>query len=183
VTKPKTRKVGRERFKASRSLNPGTGHSSSILSGQHTKYHWCVFSADELCRGETKQHHPDFQQELRGLGLDFGDSIIATAILDRLLHHSTTINIRGESYRLKERRKAGLVPSKGQDGSAASVSLASASVPPKTRQKTALGPHYIRGQGGPFMNFRGGEFSSGVDTPRIEQHRLTVISQVIGGRF
>src|ERR1700757_524051 len=40
----------------------------------------------------------------------FGDSIIATAILDRLLHHSTTINIRGESYRLKERRKAGLTP-------------------------------------------------------------------------
>ena len=29
----------------------------------------------------------------------FGDSIIATAILGRLLHHSTTINIRGESYR------------------------------------------------------------------------------------
>jgi hypothetical protein len=25
----------------------------------------------------------------------FGDPIIATAILDRLLHHSTTLNIRG----------------------------------------------------------------------------------------
>jgi DNA replication protein DnaC len=35
----------------------------------------------------------------------FGDPIIATAILDRLLHHSTTVNIRGESYRLKERRR------------------------------------------------------------------------------
>ena len=43
-------------------------------------------------------------------GSIFGDPIIATAILDRLLHHSTTINIRGESYRLKERRKAGLIP-------------------------------------------------------------------------
>lgn len=40
----------------------------------------------------------------------FGDQIIATAILDRLLHHSTTLNIRGESYRLKDRRKAGLLP-------------------------------------------------------------------------
>jgi hypothetical protein len=40
----------------------------------------------------------------------FGDPIIATAILDRLLHHSTTVNIRGESYRLKERRKACLLP-------------------------------------------------------------------------
>jgi len=68
----------------------------------------------------------------------FGDSIIATAILDRLLHHSTTINIRGESYRLKDRRKAGLVPARGQDGVAA-TSLASDSLTPKTRQKTAQG--------------------------------------------
>jgi hypothetical protein len=37
-------------------------------------------------------------------------AIIATAILDRLLHHSTTVNIRGESYRPKDRRKAGLIP-------------------------------------------------------------------------
>jgi DNA replication protein DnaC len=39
----------------------------------------------------------------------FGELTLASAILDRLLHHSTTINIRGESYRLKERRKAGLL--------------------------------------------------------------------------
>jgi len=71
-------------------------------------------------------------------GSIFGDSIIATAILDRLLHHSTTINIRGESSRLKERRKAGLVPAREQER-AASNSLASDSVAPKTRQKTALG--------------------------------------------
>jgi DNA replication protein DnaC len=42
-------------------------------------------------------------------GSIFGDPIIATAILDRLLHHSATINIRGESYRLKDRRRAGLL--------------------------------------------------------------------------
>lgn len=39
----------------------------------------------------------------------FGDPILATAILDRLLHHSTTLNIKGDSYRLKEKRKAGLL--------------------------------------------------------------------------
>lgn len=39
----------------------------------------------------------------------FADPVIATAILDRLLHHSTTINVKGESYRLKEKRKAGLL--------------------------------------------------------------------------
>jgi DNA replication protein DnaC len=28
--------------------------------------------------------------------------------LDRLLHHSVTISIRGESYRLKDKRKGGV---------------------------------------------------------------------------
>jgi DNA replication protein DnaC len=42
-----------------------------------------------------------------------GDAVIATAILDRLLHHSHVISIRGESYRLKEKRKAGVVAGKG----------------------------------------------------------------------
>jgi len=32
----------------------------------------------------------------------FGDAVIATAILDRLLHHCKVINIKGHSYRLKE---------------------------------------------------------------------------------
>ena len=44
-------------------------------------------------------------------GAVFGEQTIAAAILDRLLHHSTTINIRGESYRLKERKRAGLFAS------------------------------------------------------------------------
>lgn len=39
----------------------------------------------------------------------FHDQVLATAILDRLLHHATTLNIKGESYRLKEKRKAGLL--------------------------------------------------------------------------
>ena len=44
----------------------------------------------------------------------FGDPVLATAILDRLLHHATTINIKGESYRLKEKRKAGLLDKKSR---------------------------------------------------------------------
>jgi len=43
-------------------------------------------------------------------GTIFGDNVIASAILDRLLHHSHTINIKGESYRLKDKRRAGTVP-------------------------------------------------------------------------
>ena len=39
----------------------------------------------------------------------FGDRVIATAILDRVLHHAITLNIRGNSYRLKDKLKSGLV--------------------------------------------------------------------------
>jgi DNA replication protein DnaC len=48
-------------------------------------------------------------QNLGAWGEVFGDTVIASAILDRLLHCATTINIKGESYRLKEKRKAGLL--------------------------------------------------------------------------
>lgn len=40
----------------------------------------------------------------------FGDEVLATAILDRLLHHAATFNIKGESYRLREKKKAGVFP-------------------------------------------------------------------------
>lgn len=39
----------------------------------------------------------------------FGDPVVATAILDRLLHHSHVVTIRGESYRLLEKRRSGLI--------------------------------------------------------------------------
>jgi DNA replication protein DnaC len=42
-------------------------------------------------------------------GTVFGDEVLAAAILDRLLHHSFTLMIQGESYRLKQKRKAGLL--------------------------------------------------------------------------
>ena len=37
-----------------------------------------------------------------------GDSVIASAILDLLLHHSHILNIRWESFRLRGKRQAGL---------------------------------------------------------------------------
>lgn len=41
-----------------------------------------------------------------------GDEILATALLDRLLHHAEVISITGSSYRMKDRREAAL-PAKG----------------------------------------------------------------------
>jgi len=37
------------------------------------------------------------------------DEGLTTAILDRLIHHSYIINIKGESYRLRQKKKAGLL--------------------------------------------------------------------------
>lgn len=47
----------------------------------------------------------------------FSDPVIATAILDRLLHHCRVINIQGNSYRLKEfqQRKEQDPPRTGQE--------------------------------------------------------------------
>ncbi|NGP45230.1 ATP-binding protein, partial [Bacillaceae bacterium SIJ1] len=38
-------------------------------------------------------------------GKTFGDDVLATAILDRLLHHSVTFSIKGDSYRMEEKKK------------------------------------------------------------------------------
>jgi DNA replication protein DnaC len=48
-------------------------------------------------------------QSFGAWGEVFGDRVLATAILDRILHHAITLNIRGNSYRLKDKLKAGLV--------------------------------------------------------------------------
>ena len=48
-------------------------------------------------------------------GKTFGDDVLATAILDRLLHHSVTFSIKGDSYRMEEKKKAGVFPLPSSD--------------------------------------------------------------------
>jgi DNA replication protein DnaC len=38
-----------------------------------------------------------------------GDTVLTAAMLDRVLHHSTIVNISGESFRLKDKRRAGVL--------------------------------------------------------------------------
>lgn len=45
----------------------------------------------------------------------FPDPVLAVALLDRLLHYSTIHNIRGDSYRQKHRRQAGLPTTRQED--------------------------------------------------------------------
>ena len=52
----------------------------------------------------------------------FGDPVIATAILDRLLHHCKVVNIKGHSYRLKEHTDVNLQPKRKEDHSQTLIS-------------------------------------------------------------
>lgn len=47
-----------------------------------------------------------------------GDRVLTAAMLDRLLHHAQVIQIQGESYRLKDKRKAGIIAPAQQKESA-----------------------------------------------------------------
>lgn len=38
-----------------------------------------------------------------------GDKVLTAALLDRLLHHAHIVNIRGESYRIKDKLKSGVI--------------------------------------------------------------------------
>ncbi len=40
-----------------------------------------------------------------------GNTTLTAAMLDRILHHSHIVQIKGDSYRLKQQRKAGHFPS------------------------------------------------------------------------
>ena len=58
-------------------------------------------------------------------GTVFADPVVATAILDRLIHHSHVLTIRGDSYRLRAKRQSGLIkaPLAGDAATVGSASL------------------------------------------------------------
>jgi hypothetical protein len=65
----------------------GTGDSRTESGGSQAR--------EQASKRELS--YADFLDELLSCEVEAPDSLHATAILDRLLHHSTKINIRGES--------------------------------------------------------------------------------------
>jgi DNA replication protein DnaC len=49
-----------------------------------------------------------------------GEAVLTAAMLDRVLHHSVVVTIQGESYRLKDKRRAGLIARPAREANAAS---------------------------------------------------------------
>jgi hypothetical protein len=93
-------------------------------------------------------------------GTVFADPVVATAILDRLLHHSHVLTIRGDSYRLRAKRKSGLIkpPSAGDGPPVGSASLRSA-----TGGQEQPTPCSTRGRG-QFLMTKRGPFRVAVDS-------------------
>src|SRR5438445_833440 len=86
---------------------PGVGEKSTALSGASRAStdgaRARAATSSEFCRRyERGPMILTSNQSFGSWGDVFGDRIIATAILDRVLHHAITINIRGNSYRLKD---------------------------------------------------------------------------------
>ena len=38
-----------------------------------------------------------------------GDAVLTAAMLDRLMHHASVVQIGGDSFRLRDKRKSGIV--------------------------------------------------------------------------
>ena len=55
------------------------------------------------------------------------DAVLTAAMLDRILHHATVVPITGESYRLKDKRRAGIL-ARPQPNLAATATVATKAV-------------------------------------------------------
>ena len=54
-------------------------------------------------------------QTITQWGNVFGDEVIASAVLDRVLHHSHVLVIQGDSFRLRQKKRAGILGSKASN--------------------------------------------------------------------
>ena len=70
-----------------------------------------LFFQHVLCLSERGTFINATNQAISQWGQVFGDDMMAAAILDRLLHHSHTLLIQGDSFRLRAKRRAGFIGS------------------------------------------------------------------------
>lgn len=110
----------------------------------------------------------------------FADTVVARAILDRLLRHSHVLTIRGDSYRLRAERKSGLIKPPPGDGPSGRLRLPSARHRRSQPSTETMNPR--RGQ---FFMTQRGQFRIAFDTNksgRYGQH-YTRLSSTDSIRF
>ena len=91
----------------------------------------------------ARRHGRHVEPQRCRMGTVFADPVVATAILDRLLHHSHVLTIRGDSYRLRAKRRA------VSSGRAPVTGLRSAPPPsaPSPAEPTSNRHHKLEGGG------------------------------------
>ena len=80
-------------------------------------------------RDERGAMNPTLNRGFAEWGEIFGDSVVATALLDRLLHHAVVLQIEGSSYRLREH--ADLLP----EHIRAKANIQTSPIPPTLRRR------------------------------------------------
>ncbi|MFN8583104.1 MAG: ATP-binding protein [Gemmatimonadaceae bacterium] len=103
----------------------------------------------------TRERCPHVNKSFEEWGEIFGDEVMATALIDRLVHHCHIVNIRGNSYRMKNHAElyAALRPTSQP---------ASRSLHPETR-RASRGPPRANWLAAPctaFQPVKGREFQS-----------------------
>ncbi len=58
---------------------------------------------------ETMIWQPEFTDKTLSRKPGAVHAALTSAMLDRILHHSHVVKIKGESYRLRQKRKAGVI--------------------------------------------------------------------------
>ena len=100
----------------------------------------------------------------------FGDPVVATALLDRLLHHAVVVQIEGSSYRL--RQHAELMPEHIRSKAAHHAALPAPPPhrrgrPPKNGATAHLPADHRMPATGEFYFGTSGEIQFGIDSSRV----------------
>ena len=112
IDRPWDEKTGMSRHE----ISPTRGRDDPILlspSHKSTSVEVCTWHSCEVVAKRYDRRKPMIVTSNKSWGAwgeILPDQAMTAAILDRLLHRSVTVNIQGESYRLREHRKAGLIP-------------------------------------------------------------------------
>lgn len=70
----------------------------------HLDYYIELVNHEEKSFSEALEELVEIEKKNNQMRRDIANVKVANAVLDRLLHHSTVISIKGPSYRLKDKR-------------------------------------------------------------------------------
>jgi hypothetical protein len=99
--------MGKKKKRPRPTETSGTDHDVAFNSGSKPLTVDMTYNRKSAGLWRATEHADHHQSGRDAVRHGLGDEVLAAAILDRLLHHSHTLMIQGESYRLRQKKKAG----------------------------------------------------------------------------